>query len=432
MKYLKLINLLFLATILIYTPLQAQNVGISNTGTSPNTSAMLDVSSANKGVLITRVSLTSTTDVTTIANPATSLLVYNTNAGMAGGAIGFYYWNGTAWTRLQDSVASSGGLWNATGNNISNNNTGNVGIKTTSPIAPLHVTGQQAVTVPNGGNSTAHITTLINDIAPATGTDSKIGLYSSVENHATTNVGILTETISTNNANNYGVISSVSNDPGPTGSGTAIAAVDLVKSPDLRTFAIKIDGKAQYAGVPNELETGTTLTNSGNGLMAWSKPSIFQFYNTIKDTIQVNQSKNVRFSNEAFYNTTGAYNSSTGALTITQQGFYHLTLNYRYFIKGPTTTHGITECYMLKNNIFLAGGSSNQRYIAHIKGAYSLFGNLVDIYTANVAGDVLTMTFSVDAYLNIGDVINIIHVNGTDGVQETSLSDATFSGFIVR
>ena len=229
----------------------AQNVGISNTGTTPNASAMLDVSSANKGVLITRVSLTSTTDVTTIANPATSLLVYNTNANMTGGGTGYYYWNGTAWTRLQDSVASSGGSWSTTGNNISNNNTGNVGIKTTTPLAPLHVTGHQAVTVPNGGTSTAHITTLINDVAPATGTDSKIGLYSSVENHATTNVGILTETISTNNANNYGVISSVSNDPGPTGSGTAIAAVDLVKSPDLRTFALKIDGKAQYAGVPN-------------------------------------------------------------------------------------------------------------------------------------------------------------------------------------
>jgi hypothetical protein len=410
----------------------AQNVGISNTGATPNTSAMLDVSATNKGVLITRVSLTSLTDVSTIANPATSLLVYNTNSGMTGGAIGFYYWNGTNWTRLQDSVSSSGGSWSTTGNNISNNNTGNVGIKTTTPQTPLHVTGQQAITVPNGSASTAHVTTLINDTAPASGTDSKIGLYSSVDNHATTNVGILTETISTNNANNYGVISMVSNDPGPTGSGTAIAAVDLVKSPDLRTFALKIDGKAQYAGVPNELETGTTLTNAGNGLMAWSKPSIFQFYNTIKDTIQVNQSKNVRFSNEAFYNTTGAYNSSTGALTITQQGFYHLTLNYRYFIKGPTTTRGITECYMLKNNVFLTGGSSNQRYIAHIKGAYSLFGNLVDIYTANVAGDVLTMTFSVDAYLNIGDVIKIIHVNGTDGVQEISLSDATFSGFVVR
>lgn len=53
----------------------AQSVGIGTA--TPDASARLEVSSSNQGVLIPRVSLSSPTDATTIANPATSLLVYN-------------------------------------------------------------------------------------------------------------------------------------------------------------------------------------------------------------------------------------------------------------------------------------------------------------------------------------------------------------------
>src|SRR3989338_11015 len=56
----------------------AQNIGINATGSTPNISAGLDVDFNNKGLLIPRIALTGTGDVTTIATPATSLLVYNT------------------------------------------------------------------------------------------------------------------------------------------------------------------------------------------------------------------------------------------------------------------------------------------------------------------------------------------------------------------
>ena len=72
----------------------AQNVGINNSGAAPAASAGLDVSFSNKGVLIPNINLTSLTDVVTITSPATSLLVYNTNAGLSGG-LGFYYFDGT-------------------------------------------------------------------------------------------------------------------------------------------------------------------------------------------------------------------------------------------------------------------------------------------------------------------------------------------------
>lgn len=77
---------------------QNSNVGINTTGALPDNSALLDVASTNKGMLMPRVSLISNTDVATIASPATSLLVYNTNAAMSNGnGTGFYYWNGSVW-----------------------------------------------------------------------------------------------------------------------------------------------------------------------------------------------------------------------------------------------------------------------------------------------------------------------------------------------
>jgi hypothetical protein len=75
---------------------------IAQTGigtTSPDPSAKLDVSSTNKGFLPPRVTLTSTTDNTTIPNPAIALLVYNTGNNVNISA-GYYYWNGTAWTKI--------------------------------------------------------------------------------------------------------------------------------------------------------------------------------------------------------------------------------------------------------------------------------------------------------------------------------------------
>ncbi len=89
----------------------AQNIGINTTGALPAASALLDVDAApgnNKGVLITRIALLSTTDVVTIPSPATSLLVYNTNAAMTGGSLGFWYFDGTKWVGLQNSSSTSG------------------------------------------------------------------------------------------------------------------------------------------------------------------------------------------------------------------------------------------------------------------------------------------------------------------------------------
>lgn len=103
MKTLK--TLLIAIAILASYSINAQ-VAVTTDGSSADGSAMLDVKSTDKGMLVPRVALTGTTDVTTISTPATSLLVYNT--ATAGDVTpGFYYWNGTAWTPMAGSSGAT-------------------------------------------------------------------------------------------------------------------------------------------------------------------------------------------------------------------------------------------------------------------------------------------------------------------------------------
>ncbi|MCB9033971.1 MAG: tail fiber domain-containing protein [Chitinophagales bacterium] len=109
-------NIYFIILILFCVLTQAQNIGINSTGSTPNASAGLDIDFNNKGLLIPRVGLTSTTDVATIALPAISLLVYNNNASITGtGAdgVGFYYWNGSLWIKIANQQDNA---WLTTGN----------------------------------------------------------------------------------------------------------------------------------------------------------------------------------------------------------------------------------------------------------------------------------------------------------------------------
>ena len=90
----KSIYILILSLFLIIPKNMKAQVGIGTA--TPNASSMLDITSTNKGLLIPRVALISTSDVATIASPVTSLLVYN--SGFLPN--GYYYWNGTLWVLL--------------------------------------------------------------------------------------------------------------------------------------------------------------------------------------------------------------------------------------------------------------------------------------------------------------------------------------------
>ena len=99
--------------------IHAQNIGINSTGAAPNNSAMLDIASNNKGLLIPRMTAVLRLS---ISSPANSLLVFDTDSSaffmynlpltkwerinptynfnniIMGNSIGdVLVWNGTAW-----------------------------------------------------------------------------------------------------------------------------------------------------------------------------------------------------------------------------------------------------------------------------------------------------------------------------------------------
>ncbi|MCC9074498.1 hypothetical protein LNQ49_23180, partial [Flavobacterium sp. F-65] len=104
--------LLFLFAIIGYASHAQTGIGTLN----PHASSALDISLANKGVLLSRVALKGTTDTSTIPSPANSLLVYNT-ATINDITQGYYYWStmSSRWIRVIDT-ASIVPAWNLTGN----------------------------------------------------------------------------------------------------------------------------------------------------------------------------------------------------------------------------------------------------------------------------------------------------------------------------
>ena len=122
-----------IAILLMSNILFAQNIGIGTT--TPDTSAQLDISSSAKGILIPRMT---SAQRSAIGAPAQGLLIYQTD-----GTVGFYVNRSTIPSIPNWSLMSEGSnYWRASNsgaNNISNANTGNVGVGTSAPSMKLSV-----------------------------------------------------------------------------------------------------------------------------------------------------------------------------------------------------------------------------------------------------------------------------------------------------
>ena len=105
----------------------SQNVAINSTGNAPNSSAMLDVQSTTKGMLIPRMT---TAQRTAIASPGTGLLVFDNTTGS------FWFKSATKWVELTDN---SDNTWTKNGSNVYVNNGENVGIGTNAADVRLEI-----------------------------------------------------------------------------------------------------------------------------------------------------------------------------------------------------------------------------------------------------------------------------------------------------
>ena len=159
MKSLIFISLIFLSGLVPY----AQSVGINEDGSIPSPSALLDIKSTSKGMLIPRMSSAQRTG---IAAPAVGLLVFDNETAS------FWFYKTTGWTELITGGGPAAGFWDAGGGNIYNNNTGNVGIGTNNPTAkltiltPINTTGWTHI----GGADSIIVTEGIGGVSASIGT----------------------------------------------------------------------------------------------------------------------------------------------------------------------------------------------------------------------------------------------------------------------
>jgi uncharacterized protein (TIGR02145 family) len=107
----KIATIGFFLVLITSLSIQAQ-VSINSDGSQPDNSAMLDVKSTNKGLLIPRIALNSADNASPVTSPATGLIIYNTSAaGTSPYRVcpGLYFWSGIVWIRINDGIDCGNG-----------------------------------------------------------------------------------------------------------------------------------------------------------------------------------------------------------------------------------------------------------------------------------------------------------------------------------
>lgn len=104
-----------LVFIILIFCVQFSNAQVGIGTSNPNQSALLEIVSSDKGLLIPRIQLNGTTDVSAINNGnVESLLIYNT-VNTSDVTKGFYYWGGIRWEKIVtesmvENLISAGGF----------------------------------------------------------------------------------------------------------------------------------------------------------------------------------------------------------------------------------------------------------------------------------------------------------------------------------
>lgn len=380
MKNLLLTTLIILS---FSTKIYSQ-VGIGTT--SPSASSALDITSTNSGLLIPRVRLTSTTDVITIPNPATSLLVYNT-AINSDVVPGFYYWD-TKWNLLQDSSTSTN--WKTTGNAIS---AGNFLGTTNNQDLILKVNNSNVAkfdkntSIVLGGNS--NITTgvansiiLGNAAAVSSANSMALGYQTAVSGQYATAIGYQSQT-----SQDYAVVLGSTNTNSKIGIGTS--------SPDEK---LHIVGSIKV--VDGTQGNGNILKSDANGKASWETiddlidrlDSVKEKYGELFRTSNANLSS----GNEISFGSNGPNNgvtlSSTNIKVLTA-GDYKVTYTTN-FLRG--SGNGNHSFYLRKNGVKIPGSSTfkslsngDQDALTKTKLVTLAAGDIVSIYYES--GDTITL-----------------------------------------
>ncbi|MFH1120705.1 MAG: hypothetical protein V1775_12860 [Bacteroidota bacterium] len=320
--------------LIIFNGIYAQ-VAINTDGSTSDNSAMLDVKSTDKGLLLPRMTLAQRN---AIPSPATGLIIFQTD-----GPAGLFYNSGTPVVPDWKSVGSNDGEWLNDGTNIYYI-AGNVGIGIPAPAGKLHVKGTTDVSqLIIDANSTQSNTQPLLKLRKSNGTDLMW--------------------IHSDNINNVFIGENAGRMNNPAGGGI------------YNTFIGRLAGYSNTTGVDNiaigpySLYSNTTgANNTVNGLSAF-------FSNTTGNS-------NAAFGTEALYsNETGSNNTAIGvsALYSSSTGSNNTAIGHQSLFSTGTgnnntavgyganvSTENISNATAIGSNAY--AGSSNSLVLGSING----------------------------------------------------------------
>ena len=401
MKKIKLF--LVISVVAITCNLQAQ-VAINTNGAAPDNSAMLDVNSTAKGILIPRVALTGIADATTISSPATSLLVYNTaTAGTTPNNVtpGYYYWDATVWQRLQNTLPTPSNDWTLLGNVATTNGTNFIGTTDaqsldfrTNNIIRTRITQKGQIEVLNTGNSVF--------IGEGAGTNDD--LTANNNNFIGYYAGNANTTGSDNTANGYASLIANSSGINNTANGSNSLYTNTTGS-----YNTANGGFSLYANIAGNNNTANgyaaLFKNTGTDNTANGANSLYS---------NIGGSENTANGYASLYaNTSGIYNTANGSNSL------------RYNTTGQeNVANGYASLYTNTTGNYNTANGANSLYLNSTgaentaSGYHSLFNNSAGSYNT---------AFGVYAS-NLNTAGNYNTANGYHSLENNTVSKNTANG----
>lgn len=346
MKTITTIVLLIFNVICSY----AQNVGIGTT--TPNPSAILDVSSTTRGLLAPRLT---TAQRNAIASPAKGLLVYDTELNA------LYHYNGSAWA----AVGGSGGF--------------------SLPYSGSIANAGDAFSITNTGTAISG-TASANSVAAIEGSSTATSGGYGVLGSSTSASGFGVGGINANGTAVYGFSS---------GGGTALRGVST------SGYGLLSSGNLRLTGGNTNPSAGAVLTSvDANGNAVWKPKKIgFSVVNTANTSF--GGLTKMEFVNEiydfsnSFQPYAGSTTDASSVFTAPVDGIYHFDANVYAAITSNTTniSRGIISIY--KNGVAISSKGINPN---NLSTTSQLFGSL-----------------SLDVQLNANDKIWVTILQLNDG-----------------
>lgn len=465
------------------------NDGTVGGSSLPNGSAILEVESNNKGLLLSRVSLSATTTWGLAgATPVAGMLVYNTNASITGGSasypianggIGCYYWDGSGWVSIKvdapRSIADTT-YWTVKGNAGTTGKTNFLGttgnhplvIKTNNTIAGYIDSSGGNGTTALGYNAVANNTgaSYTGSYNAAFGNAALQGLTSGSDNVAVgagalqantsaswnTAVGQVALGVNTTGALNTGIGQFALGSNVTGGNNTAVGQNALGVSTGFNNTAV---GQAALSATTtsNNTAVGQSALNAnttGSPNVAVGQNSLSAVTtgsnnvgvgNSILATGSTTASNNAAIGISALQNTTGNNNTALGYLAITNNtsGADNTVVGYN---TGSTLTTGTNNIVIGSGADVLASGTSNFINVGNTVYAIntstapgsSNTGRKVGISataptsTLHVGGSLTLPITSTTASITLDERHHTLLVNNSSAVTVTLPAASTCSG----